>query len=89
MTNNKLAAAFRLPPKLSNLLGLLMQEDTVSTELAQHELGTKYAARVSFYRLRKRIFPYGIIVQSQYGGLYWLDPHMKQRVEEKINGHLH
>jgi hypothetical protein len=79
------AATFKLPPQQCYLLRLLMQHPVVTSGMIEHKLGIEYGGRMPLYRLRRRVFKYGIVIQSQYGGNYWLEPETKQRVKEIVH----
>jgi predicted transcriptional regulator len=79
-----LSAVFGLSPKLCHLLRLLLSVPVASTDLICEELDIEYDPRVVMYRLRKRLYPHGVVVQSQYGGNYWLTKDMKAMVREIV-----
>lgn len=83
--DNLLAAAFKLPPKLSHLLRLLISVRVSNVGMIEKELGIGYDARILVHRLRKRMHEYDIVIHSQYGGQYWLTPEHK----EKVRGMVH
>ncbi len=94
--DRELAPVFDLPPNLCKLLGLLMRVEVVTPEMIELRLNIATDAKVAAFRLRKRMWPFGVIIHSQYGIGYWLTPENKtlvkkivkerqERVQEQIN----
>ena len=75
---------FALPPALQKILGLLMSLPTVTAEMIEERLGIATPAKVAVFRLRRKLKPYGIEIQSKYAVGYWLDPDTKEKVSALI-----
>lgn len=81
-SNPELALAFRLPPALNNLLGLLLALPVVTHAVIETNLELVTNARVAMHRLRQNLEPFGITVLSRRTVGYWLDNDNKTRVRE-------
>lgn len=80
-----LAPVFDLPPNLCKLLGLLLRVDVVTPEMIELRLNIATDAKVAAFRLRKRMFPRGVYIHSQYGIGYWMTAENKARVKQIIS----
>jgi hypothetical protein len=69
---------FRVPPRLAEVLLLLAQNDVVTTSMIQ-DLVTP-DAKSTMHRLRDRLTPTGIELQSQYATGYWLSVEDRKKV---------
>lgn len=84
--DNTLAVTFRLTPKLSNLLGLLLQLPNVTPEMIQHRLEIASDAKVAMHRLRVHLKSWGVVVHSRRHLGYWLDGDTKERIRALASG---
>lgn len=71
---------YRLPPKLAEVLLLLAQNDVVTTKMIEDEVTPD--ARSTMHRLRKRLTPTGIKLESLYATGYWLSAEDRRAVLE-------
>lgn len=78
--DHSLALAFDLPPKLSDLLGLLMSVSVATSETIRQRLEITTDTKVSIHRLRKHMAPYGVIIHNRRGFGYWLDDRTKEGI---------
>ncbi|MGZ3665691.1 MAG: hypothetical protein ACXVDA_14555 [Ktedonobacterales bacterium] len=80
--NKHLRQALKLPPALSDLLGLLLSLPTVSVAVIQSRLEISTDAKVTKHRLKKKLEPFGIVIQSAKNVGYWLDEADKVKVRQ-------
>lgn len=79
-----LAATFRLPPQLSNLLGLLLALPSVDSDTVHQRLEVSYDAKVAKHRLKKALEPWGIEIHGKRGIGYWLSDEDKAKIKGLI-----
>ena len=82
--DHRLVLAFDLPPKLSDLLGLLLNSPVVSSLTIRQRLEIASDAKVAIYRLRKTMAKFDVAIHWRRGYGYWLDEATKQRITEKV-----
>jgi len=78
---------FNLPPTLANLFGLLLAKEFVSKQLAKDMMNLVADANVAIWRLRERLLPMGITVNTRRGVGWYLDDETKQRVRTLMETH--
>jgi hypothetical protein len=80
----RIELAFRLPPSLAKLLGLLVALPVVTPEiiLERVQLGRDY--KNSIFRIRRQMHEFGVVISSQPKTGYWLTPEMKTRVQKLV-----
>ncbi len=83
--DNALLVTFRLTPKLTNLLGLLIATDLVTQDMIQDRLRIATEAKVAIHRLRTALLPWAIRILSRRNTGWWLDKASKQRIEELLS----
>lgn len=77
---------FRLSEVLAKLLQLLLTEPRVTTTMIEDEYRLSTDAKVAIHRLRRRLKPHNIRIETLRGDGYWLEQPMKQLIETKIRG---
>lgn len=82
--DHSLALAFNLPPRLSDLLGLLLSLPVVSSEMIRQRLEIATDAKVAIHRLRKHISPYGIEIMGRRGFGYWISEETKEAIRSRV-----
>lgn len=82
--NNDLSSVFRMPPALSDLLGLLIAMPTVNAEIVQERVGISSDIKVTMHRLRKELAPFQIKVKSRRHAGYWLEDQDKDRIKQMV-----
>lgn len=82
--NRDLMLTFRLPPRLGNILGLLLSTSVVTQLMIEQRMGLATCAKVAIHRLRKHLKPYGIDVPSQRGLGYWLEKADKAKIAAMV-----
>jgi hypothetical protein len=82
--DHTLALAYNLPPRLSDLLGLLLNLPVVSSEMIRQRLEIATDAKVAIHRLRKHLTPYGIKVEGRRGFGYWLSEDTKEAIRAVV-----
>jgi len=75
---------FLLPPQLGDILGVLLAKPVVTTETLQRKLGIVAEAKVSMYRLRKKMDQFNIKIYSQSHVGYWIEPADKVRIRQMV-----
>lgn len=78
--------AFRLSEVLAQLLRLLLTENRVTQQMIEHDYRLSTDAKVAIHRLRRRLKPHNIRIETLRGDGYWLEPEMKQQIEHRIRG---
>lgn len=76
--------AFRLSEVLAKLLDLLLTETRVTSQMIEHDHRLSTDAKVAIHRLRRRLKPYNIKIETLRGDGYWIDAAMKQRIRTTI-----
>lgn len=79
---------FRLSDVLAQLLRLLLTETRVTQQMIEHDYRLSTDAKVAIHRLRRRLKPHNIRIETLRGDGYWLEPQMKQQIENRIRGDL-
>lgn len=74
---------YRLPPKLAELFLQLLSNEHVSAGSFVCGANTASAARVTVWRLRNKLKPYGIEIHNTVGTVYWVDEETRSRIIEK------
>jgi len=82
--DHRLVLAFDLSPKLSDLLGLLLNSPVVSSPTIRQRLEIASDARVAMYRLRRTMEKFNVVIHCRRGYGYWLDEATKQRITAKV-----
>lgn len=82
--NDRLQGAFKMPPMLTNLLGLLVSVPYVNTEIAEAQIGIVSNLKVTMHRLRMELKAHNIEVHSRKYAGYWLSDEDKARIREMI-----
>jgi DNA-binding response OmpR family regulator len=82
--DNRIAIAYGLPPRMSNLLGLLLTVEVATPEMIQDQLGIATNTKVAIHRLRTYMALHDVTIHSQRGLGYWLDEETKQRLTERV-----
>jgi hypothetical protein len=82
--SDELQAAFRMPPMLTNLLGLLVAMPYVDAKIAEERAGIVSNLKVTMHRLRMELKGHGIEIRSRKQAGYWLDDADKTRIRELI-----
>ena len=80
--------AFRLSEVLAKLLQLLMTEPRVTQQMIEHDHRLSTDAKVAIHRLRRRLKPYNIRIETLRGDGYWLENPMKQLINDRIRGDI-
>lgn len=78
--------AFRLSEVLAKLLDLLLTETRVTAQMIEHDHRLSTDAKVAIHRLRRRLRPYNIRIETLRGDGYWLEQPMKQLIQDRIRG---
>ncbi len=79
--NDKLlVVTFRLPPVLANILGLLMSQSLVTSEMLEDRLNVR-DAKAAMHRLRKALMPWGVVIDSGRHIGYWIEPEVKKEID--------
>jgi hypothetical protein len=71
---------YRLTRALSELLLLLVSQQIVTTHTIEHTHRIATDGKVAVHRLRRRLAPYGLKVESQRDVGYWMDDAHKEAV---------
>jgi hypothetical protein len=79
-SNAELKAAFLLPPKLCDLLGLLLAVPVVTSEMVQNRLNITTDSKIMVWRLRQHMEPFGVSIRSKRSVGYWLDADTKMKI---------
>ncbi|MGZ3672903.1 MAG: hypothetical protein ACXVCO_01215 [Ktedonobacterales bacterium] len=79
----ELARAYRLPPTLAALFGMLLIHPSVSPEDIER-IDMYTPPKVAIHRLRKRVRRQKVAIHSQRFLGYWLEPHTKKAVLGKL-----
>lgn len=82
--NDDLQGVFKLPPMLTNLLGLLVSVPYVNTEIAEAQIGIVSNLKVTMHRLRAELKAHNIEVHSRKYAGYWLSDADKTRIREML-----
>lgn len=82
--SNDITSVFRMPPALSDLLGLLVAMPTINAEIVQEKIGITSDIKVTMHRLRKELQPFKISIKSRRHAGYWLDDADKERIKEMV-----
>lgn len=82
--NSDLSSVFRMPPALSDLLGLLLAMPTINAEIVQEKVGISSDIKVTMHRLRKELAPFQIKVKSRRHAGYWLEDQDKERIKQMV-----
>ena len=77
-------SVFRMPPALSDLLGLLVAMPTINAEIVQEKMGITSDIKVTMHRLRKELQPFKISIKSRRHAGYWIDDADKERIKAMI-----
>jgi hypothetical protein len=78
--DHTLALAFALPPRLSDLLGLLLNLPVVTSDMIRQRLEIATDAKVAVHRLRKHVDKFGIKIEGRRGFGYWLTEETKAAI---------
>jgi hypothetical protein len=81
-------AAFRLPPTLNDLFGLLLSVPQASPDLISQRLEISTCTKVAVHRLRHALKPWNIEIHSKRGIGYWIDEATKVRVREMVTSQV-
>lgn len=76
--------AYKLPHNLARLMIALLTHRCVTPVMIEEELKIAADGWVAIHRLRSKLKPFGIKIESMRHGGYWLSPETKQSVAEKI-----
>ena len=82
--NGNLAQVFKLPPKLGDLLGLLMNVKVATAKMIEQRIEIATSAKVAIFRLRQHMKHYDIHIEAQRGCGYWLSDGAKDRIRERL-----
>lgn len=82
--SNDITSVFRMPPTLSDLLGLLVAMPTINAEIVQEKIGITSDIKVTMHRLRKELQPFKISIKSRRHAGYWIDDADKERIKEMV-----
>lgn len=82
--SNDITSVFRMPPALSDLLGLLVAMPTINAEIVQEKIGITSDIKVTMHRLRKELQPFKISIKSRRHAGYWLDDADKERIKAMV-----
>jgi hypothetical protein len=77
-------SVFRMPPALSDLLGLLVAMPTINAEIVQDKMGITSDIKVTMHRLRKELQPFKISIKSRRHAGYWIDDADKERIKAMV-----
>jgi hypothetical protein len=80
-----LANTFKLAPKMTDLLGLLLSLPIVTSDQIDRRLGIASDAKVAIHRLRKELAPWSIAIFSKRLRGYWLDDETKAKIKQLIS----
>lgn len=72
-----IALRFGLPPKLSDLLGLLMAVEVATPEHIRNKLEIATDSKVVVHRLRQHMNKFNVTIHGRRGFGYWLDEDTK------------
>jgi len=75
-----LAFAFSLPPTLEKILRLLLAQQRVTTEQLAARLPGGTEVKGALFRLRDRLKPFGVKIQSRRHLGYWIDAADKKKI---------
>ena len=70
--SKSIRAVFLLPPRLADILGLLLSQQVVPTETLQTRLNLVSDSKVAMHRLRRKMAPLGIKIHSRNRVGYWI-----------------
>lgn len=79
-----IGATFLLPPRLADILGILITQPVVTTDVMQTRLSLASEPKVAMHRLRKHMAKYGIKINSRNRVGYWIDDESKQQLRAMI-----
>lgn len=82
--NHKLAATYNIPPKMAQLLGLLLSCPYVTSSMLYNANVMKSPMRTAIKRLRTMLLPYNVTIQSSKALGYWLEQKDKDKIYEHI-----
>lgn len=82
--NEPLQGFFKMPPMLTNLLGLLVTLPYVDAKIANEQAGIVSNLKVTVHRLRMELKPHNIVIHSRKYAGYWLADSDKARIRELI-----
>ena len=82
--DKSLAITFKLPPVLSNLLGLLLSVPIVTPEMVRQRLEITTDAKVAMHRLRNHLKPWDIKIHSRRNIGYWIEADDKHRIKAML-----
>lgn len=77
-------ATFMLPPRLADILGVLLSQPVVTSDMIQNKLELATEPKVAVHRLRKAMEKYGIKIQSRNRVGYWIDEAGKAEINRLI-----
>jgi len=83
-SNRAITATFRLPPALSQLMGLLLSLPHVNRKIITEQLGVASVAKVAIWRLREELKPFNIEIHSKRSLGWWIEEDDKRRAQELI-----
>lgn len=79
-----LAHKFGLPPRMSDLLGLLLAVEVVTPRMIRDQLSIAAEAKIAIHRLRAYMEPFNVKIHVRRGVGYWLDDDTKEWVRGVI-----
>jgi hypothetical protein len=80
----RLARTYSLPPKLCGMLILLIEKETVTADMIEHDQQLATCAKVGIWRLRRRLKPHKIEIKAMPTVGYWLEQKTKDQIIEAV-----
>jgi hypothetical protein len=80
----ELRRAYQLSPVMARILFALLR-GRVTVETIEKDLGIAMDPRVAVYRLRRRMSPYKIKIESMRDGGYWIEPADRDRISKEVS----
>jgi hypothetical protein len=80
----RLARTYHLPPKLCGMLLLLLERETVTADMIEHDHQFATCAKVGIWRLRRRLKPNKVEIKAMTNVGYWLEQKTKDQIIEAV-----
>lgn len=80
-----LLLTFRFTPAQTNILGLLLSSNLVTTDMIRQRLRLATQGKTAIFRLRKLLTPWGIKISGRRNLGYWLEPEEKQKIHDLVD----